>query len=73
MGKILTLDIGSSSSKLCLSEKKFNNLDILFYAEKTYANPVRDNLSNEMIDVISNQLKNLIRDYKNVENDQYNL
>tara|TARA_B100000945_G_scaffold123125_1_gene97799 strand:- start:7067 stop:8377 length:1311 start_codon:yes stop_codon:yes gene_type:complete len=69
MGKILTLDIGSSSSKLCLSEKKFNNLEILFYAEKTYANPVRDNLSNEMIDVISNQLKNLIRDYKNVENE----
>ena len=69
MGKILTLDIGSFSSKLCLSERKFNNLDILFYAEKTYANPVRDNLSDEMIEVISNQLKNLIRDYKNVENE----
>ena len=67
MSKNLTLDIGSSSCKLCLSEKNFNNIEILFYAEKKYANPVRDNLSDEMIEVISNQLKNLIRDFNDVD------
>ena len=67
MSKNLTLDIGSSSCKLCLTEKNFNNIEILFYAEKKYANPVRDNLSDEMIEVISNQLKNLIRDFNDVD------
>ena len=67
MSKNLTLDIGSSSCKLCLTEKKFNSIEILFYAEKKYANPVRDNLSDEMIEVISNQLKNLIRDFNDVD------
>ena len=67
MSKNLTLDIGSSSCKLCLTEKNFNNIEILFYAEKKYANPVRDNLSDDMIEVISNQLKNLIRDFNDVD------
>ena len=69
MGKVLSLDIGSSSCKLLLTEKQSNNLDILFYAEKKYAQTVKDHLSEDMIQTVSNQVKNIIRDYKNVNNE----
>ena len=69
MGKVLSLDIGSSSCKLLLTEKQSNNLDILFFAEKKYAQTVKDHLSEDMIQTVSNQVKNIIRDYKSVNNE----
>ena len=66
MGKVLSLDIGSSSCKLLLSEKQSGNLDILFFSEKQYAQTVKDHLNEDMIQTVSNQVKNIIRDYKNV-------
>ncbi len=47
MSKILSLDLGSSSCRLLLTEKTITNFEILFYAEKTYAEPVRDTFNEE--------------------------
>tara|TARA_B110000438_G_scaffold76457_1_gene76634 strand:+ start:2400 stop:3686 length:1287 start_codon:yes stop_codon:yes gene_type:complete len=69
MGKILSLDIGSSSCKLLLSEKQSSNLEILFFSEKQYAQTVKDHLNEDMIQAVSNQVKNIIRDYKNVNSE----
>ena len=67
MSKILSLDLGSSSCRLLLTEKSITNFEILFYAEKTYAEPLRDTFNEENRIIITNQLKNLIRDFKNVD------
>ena len=69
MEKILSLDIGSSSCKLLLTEKKANNLDVVFFTEKKYSQPVKDHLNEEMIQIISNQVKNIIRDFKKINNE----
>ncbi|MAR36841.1 MAG: cell division protein FtsA [Chloroflexi bacterium] len=67
MSKILSLDLGSSSCRLLLTEKSITNFEILFYAEKTYAEPVRDTFNEENRIIVTNQLKNLVRDFKNIE------
>ena len=67
MSKILSLDLGSSSCRLLLTEKSITNFEILFYAEKQYAEPVRDTFNEENRIMVTNQLKNLIRDFQNVE------
>jgi cell division protein FtsA len=67
MSKILSLDLGSSSCRLLLTEKTITNFEILFYAEKTYTEPVRDTFNEENRIVVTNQLKNLVRDFKNIE------
>ena len=67
MSKILSLDLGSSSCRLLLTEKTITNFEILFYAEKTYAEPLRDTFNEENRIIITNQLKNLVRDFKNVD------
>ena len=67
MSKILSLDLGSSSCRLLLTEKTITNFEILFYAEKQYAEPVRDTFNEENRIMVTNQLKNLIRDFQNVE------
>ena len=67
MSKILSLDLGSGSCRLLLTEKSITNFEILFYAEKNYAEPVRDTFNEENRIIVTNQLKNLVRDFKNVE------
>ena len=67
MSKILSLDLGSSSCRLLLTEKSITNFEILFYAEKTYAEPLRDTFNEENRIIITNQLKNLVRDFKNID------
>ena len=69
MSKILSIDIGSNSCKLVLTEKVYNTLEVLFYAEKTYAEPVRERITSETAEIVENQIKNLIRDFRNVENE----
>ena len=69
MSKILSLDLGSSSCRLLLTEKTITNFEILFYAEKTYAEPLRDTFNEENRIIITNQLKNLVRDFKNIDNE----
>jgi len=69
MSKNLSIDIGSSSCKLLLSEKKFNDFEILFYAEKTYAQPIREKISSDTVAIVENQIKNLVRDFRNVDTD----
>jgi len=69
MGKILSLDIGSSSCKLLLTEKTIDKLEIEFFSEKKYTQPVKDHLSEDMIQIVSNQVQNIVRDYKNVNNE----
>jgi len=56
MSKILSLDLGSSSCRLLLTEKSITNFEILFYAEKTYAEPVRDTFNEENRIIVTNQL-----------------
>jgi len=67
MSKILSIDIGSSSCKLMLTEKAYNNVEVLFYSEKTYAEPIRDKITSDTSITIENQLKNLVRDFRNVD------
>jgi cell division protein FtsA len=69
MSKILSLDIGSNSCKLILTEKVYNSVDILFYAEKIYAEPIREKITSETSEIVENQIKNLIRDFRNVDNE----
>lgn len=69
MSKILSLDIGSNSCKLILTERVYNSVDILFYAEKNYAEPIREKITPETSDMVENQIKNLIRDFRNVDNE----
>ena len=71
MSKILSLDIGSNSCKLILTEKAYNSVDILFYAEKNYAEPIREKITSDTSEIVENQIKNLIRDFRNVDNDIY--
>lgn len=69
MSKILSLDIGSNSCKLILTEKVYNSVDILFFAEKIYAEPIREKITSETSEIVENQIKNLIRDFRNVDNE----
>tara|TARA_B100001250_G_scaffold414482_1_gene453157 strand:- start:13915 stop:15222 length:1308 start_codon:yes stop_codon:yes gene_type:complete len=69
MSKVLSIDIGSNSCKLVLTEKVYNTLEVLFYAEKIYAEPVRERITSETAEIVENQIKNLIRDFRNVENE----
>ena len=71
MSKILSLDIGSNSCKLILTEKAYNSVDILFYAEKNYAEPIREKITSDTSEIVENQIKNLIRDFRNVDKDIY--
>ncbi len=67
MTKLLSIDIGSYSSKLILTEKISNTIEVLFFSEKSYAEPLREKITTENSEVIANQINNLVRDFKNVE------
>jgi len=67
MSKMLSIDIGSYSCKLMLTEKVFNTVDVLFFAEKNYAEPLRDKITSETSSIIENQINNLVRDFRNVD------
>ena len=67
MSKILSIDIGSYSCKLVLTEKIYNTVDVLFYAEKNYAEPLRDKITSDTSSIVENQITNLVRDFRNVD------
>ena len=67
MSKILSIDIGSYSCKLVLTEKIYNTVDVLFYAEKNYAEPLRDKITSDTSSIVENQISNLVRDFRNVD------
>ena len=58
MSRILSLDLGSSACRLLLTEKTITNFEILFYIEKTYAEPLRDTFNEE---------NRIIRAFKNAK------
>ncbi len=69
MTKLLSIDIGSYSSKLLLTEKISNTIEVLFFSEKIYAEPLREKITSENSEIITNQIINLVRDFKNVDNE----
>ena len=69
MTKLLSIDVGSYSSKLLLTEKISNTIEVLFFSEKIYAEPLREKITSENSEIITNQIINLVRDFKNVDNE----
>ena len=69
MTKLLSIDIGSYSSKLLLTEKISNTIEVLFFSEKNYAEPLREKITSENSEIVTNQINNLVRDFKNVDNE----
>ena len=69
MTKLLSIDIGSYSSKLLLTEKISNTIEVLFFSEKKYAEPLREKITSENSEIVINQINNLVRDFKNVDNE----
>ena len=52
-----------------LTEKISNTIEVLFFSEKNYAEPLREKITSENSEIVTNQINNLVRDFKNVDKD----
>ena len=66
MSKLLSIDIGSYSSKLLLTEKISNTIEVLFFSKKL-CRTFTEKITSENSEIVTNQINNLVRDFKNVD------